>query len=225
MTITSQTKIKVCGLMDEATIGKLDGMAIDQIGFVFAPSRRQVTAEQAVPLVAAVQRLQCAAGRAPQTVGVFVQPEFVQLQTLLREVPLDIVQLHGAETPQFCRQIKDELQVGVWKVFSVAAGDQQTDGAYAELASYAGAIDAVLIDTAGGGTGQTFDWNLVDGYLAEARKLGVPLYVAGGLSPDNVVRLLDATNPDGVDVSSGVETEGRKDVDKIRLFVERVTGA
>ena len=90
------------------------------------------------------------------------------------------------------------------------------------IAPYAGAIDAALIDTAGGGTGAVFDWRLIADYKAAAHGIGVPLYVAGGLNEHNVRELIDAHAPDGVDVSSGVETDGAKDPVKIRSFVRRV---
>ena len=79
-----------------------------------------------------------------------------------------------------------------------------------------------MIDTAGGGTGKAFNWEVIDDYQAAAAQLNVPLYVAGGLNPDNVQELLAAYAPSGLDVSSGVETDGVKDIEKIRLFVGKV---
>lgn len=87
---------------------------------------------------------------------------------------------------------------------------------------YAGTVDAFLLDTPGGGTGRRFAWDVIPGYAAAARELGVPLFVAGGLDPGNVTDLVGRYGPDGVDVSSGVETDGAKDPAKIAAFLERV---
>ncbi|REK59207.1 MAG: N-(5'-phosphoribosyl)anthranilate isomerase [Thermobacillus sp.] len=213
------TRIKICGLRDAETIRAMDGLPIHEVGFVFAKSRRQVTAEAAVELIRAARSLRCADGMPPRTVGVFVDPEPEALRDVLRAAPLDIVQLHGSETPEYCRRIRSELGVRVWKVFAIRGGDAP---AAERIAPYAGAIDAALIDTAGGGTGSVFDWRLVTDYKAAAGAIGVPLYVAGGLNERNVRELIDAHEPDGVDVSSGVETDGVKDPVKIRSFVGRV---
>lgn len=212
-------RIKICGLRDAETIRAMDGLPIHEIGFVFAKSRRQVTAEAAAELIRAARALRCAEDRPPRTVGVFVDPEPETLRDVLGAAPLDIVQLHGSETPEFCRRIRSELGVRVWRVFAIRGGDAP---AAERIAPYAGAIDAAMIDTAGGGTGAVFDWRLVAGYKAAARAIGVPLYVAGGLNETNVRDLIDAHEPDGVDVSSGVETDGVKDPAKIRSFVGRV---
>jgi phosphoribosylanthranilate isomerase len=93
------------------------------------------------------------------------------------------------------------------------------------LTPYQAAVDAVLIDAPGGGTGQTFDWEAIEEYNQAAEKLGITLYVAGGLHEGNVQELLRTYAPSGIDVSSGVETDGRKDIEKIRLFVRRVMEA
>jgi phosphoribosylanthranilate isomerase len=96
-----------------------------------------------------------------------------------------------------------------------------------QLGGYRGAVDAILLDTHdpvyGGGSGTTFAWECIPPYLRWAREAGIRLLVAGGLSADNVGELVAAYGPDGVDVSSGVETDGVKDIAKIRDFVERVT--
>lgn len=228
---TRQTRVKICGLRDVQTIRAMNGLPVDEIGFVFAKSKRQVSPELAAELIAEAGKLRSPAGHAPRTVGVFVNGELEQLRELLAIAPLDVIQLHGEETPASCAAIKSRLGIEVWKVFSVTGEDHvpAPDGGEpfviagpARLARYGGAVDAVLIDTAGGGTGQAFDWSVIDSYAEAARAIGVPLYVAGGLHPGNVSELLDVYAADGVDVSSGVETDGRKDADKIRLFVERV---
>ncbi|GLX68968.1 phosphoribosylanthranilate isomerase [Paenibacillus glycanilyticus] len=217
--MTATPRIKICGLKETATIEAMDGLPFHEIGFVFAPSKRQVSAETAASLIRAVKRIQAADGTAPQTVGVFVNPSVEVLAAIVEQAPLDIVQLHGQETPDFCRLAKNNLQTKVWKVLSIG---QDGVSAIERISAYSGAVDAILIDTAGGGTGQTFDWQVIAQYQEAAAAIHVPLYVAGGLNPDNVGDLLADNQVDGIDVSSGVETDGCKDIEKIRLFVRKV---
>ncbi|REE94288.1 phosphoribosylanthranilate isomerase [Paenibacillus taihuensis] len=220
------TRVKICGLRDSETVRGMDGLPVDEIGFVFAKSKRQVSPALAGELIGEVKKLRTSSGSSPQTVGVFVNPTLDDLRSVLAEAPLDVVQLHGEETAEFCAQVRNLLGVKAWKVFSVTAEDSDgtvSDGP-ARLSSFAGVIDGFLIDTAGGGTGVTFAWHVIDRYAEAAAQIGVPLYVAGGLHPDNVSVLLSGYTPSGVDVSSGVETDGIKDIQKIRLFAERVKG-
>lgn len=199
----------------------MEGLAVDEVGFVFAKSRRQVEPETAAALIAEVKKLKTQQGEAPQTVGVFVGATLDGLRELLATAPLDVVQLHGDEGPELCSTVRGELGKAVWKVFSVS-GDDAAGTGHERLFPYKGTIDAALIDTAGGGTGQTFGWEAIPRYAAAAKAIGVPLYVAGGLHPDNASELVGNYEVDGVDVSSGVETDGVKDIEKIRAFVERV---
>jgi phosphoribosylanthranilate isomerase len=216
-------RVKICGLRDAETIRRLNGLAIDEIGFVFAESRRQVAPALAAELIKEVRLLHTASGQPLRTVGVFVNAGLEQLRELLAVVPLDVVQLHGAEAPELCCSIQSELGVNVWKVFSISGDECET--ALQRLEPYKDAVDAIMIDTAGGGTGTAFDWSIIGRYRDAAAAIGVPLYVAGGLHPDNVEELVRLYAPDGVDVSSGVETDGVKDIDKIYSFVGRVKGS
>ncbi len=202
----------------------MDGLPIDEVGFVFAKSKRQVTPKDAASLVRQVSELRGAGDRTPRAVGVFVDPTLEELREVLDSVRLHVVQLHGQEPPELCRVIRESLGVQAWKVFGIRGGSEDK-AAQDRLAPYAGVIDAAMIDTAGGGTGSAFDWSVMEAYKAAAETIGVPLYVAGGLHADNVQDLIRQYRPDGVDVSSGVETDGMKDVAKIMKFVERVTTA
>lgn len=220
-------RIKICGLKDVQTIEAMDGLPIHEIGFVFAPSKRQVDKATAAQLIDAVAQLQAAGGERPRTVGVFVNETLDNLQEIVAEAPLDVIQLHGSESAEFCRAVREKLKVQVWKVFSVKrdADGNELNSAIERLSPYKGAIDAALIDAPGGGTGQTFNWEAIEDYNKAAEELGLTLYVAGGLHEGNVQELLRTYAPGGIDVSSGVETDGRKDIDKIRLFVRRVMEA
>lgn len=220
-------RIKICGLRDVQTIEEMDGLPIHEIGFVFAPSKRQVDAATAAPLIKAAQRLKVFNGKRPQTVGVFVNASFEDINTILTEAPLDIIQMHGNESPELCHSVRSKLGVQVWRVFSIKGNSDSINPATAleRLSPYKEAVDAVLIDAPGGGTGHTFDWKAIEDYNKASEVLGIPLYVAGGLHEGNVQELLQTYSPSGIDVSSGVETDGRKDIDKIRLFVRRVMEA
>ncbi|MFC5531761.1 phosphoribosylanthranilate isomerase [Cohnella yongneupensis] len=223
-------KVKICGIKEEATLRGMDGQPVDYIGFVFAKSRRQLTLEQAGKLHAVSREIRMAGGTPPLTVGVFVNPTMEQLADTLAAVKLDVVQLHGEETPTFCREVHDRFDVEVWRALPVT--EAQTSGGEAEatdaeagparLAAYAGAVSTILLDTAGGGTGIAFRWDVIPAYQNEAAKHGLKLFIAGGLSPDNAGELIAGYRPYGVDISSGVETEGVKDNDKISAFAERV---
>lgn len=222
-----QTRIKICGLMDVQTIQQMEGLPIHEIGFIFAPSKRLVEKSTASQLISAAAKLKAAGGERPRTVGVFVNETFANLQNLLLEAPLDVIQLHGNESAAFCQMVREQLNVKVWKVFSMKkeAEGSTPISALERLTPYRAAVDAVLIDAPGGGTGQTFDWDAIKEYKQAAEELGITLYVAGGLHEGNVQELLRTYAPNGIDVSSGVETDGRKDIEKIRLFVRRVMEA
>lgn len=212
--------VKICGLKDTETVRSVLHLPIDHIGFLFAKSKRQVTPAQAGEMVKVINDSRLRGNRVPLTVGVFVDPSEQQLAEVMREAPLDIIQLHGSEDAAFCKRVRDTYGVQVYRVFS--ADNQPAQSIEEMLAPYAGCIDGLLLDTAGGGTGRTFEWNRIPDYLAWTNRNRIPLLVAGGLHPDNVAELLEAYAPDGVDVSSGVETDGVKDISKITAFVERV---
>ncbi|MGO4544202.1 phosphoribosylanthranilate isomerase [Paenibacillus sp. 2TAB23] len=220
-------RIKICGLMDTKTIMEMDGLPIHEIGFIFAPSKRQVSGAAAAELIAAAKRLKAADGERPLTVGVFVNEAFADLAAIQAEVKLDVVQLHGSESAEYCRDVREKLNAQAWKVFSMKKDSEGRlpQSASERLAPYHGSVDAVLIDAPGGGTGQTFDWDSINDYKQAAGELGIRLYVAGGLHEGNVQELLSVYAPGGIDVSSGVETSGHKDIEKIRLFVRRVMEA
>ncbi|TLS53105.1 phosphoribosylanthranilate isomerase [Paenibacillus antri] len=217
--------LKVCGLRDAATAASAAPLAIDYIGFMFvATSKRRVTAEDARVMIEAMR----AAGGRQKFVGVFVDPTIEELEALLADSPLDVLQLHGAESPAFVRECRSRFPgVAVWKVMGIAGEAEHGDDAVeARLAPYGDLLDALLLDTfdpvVGGGTGRTFRWDVIPAYRRWTQAQGIPLFAAGGLHEGNVGELLAAGIVDGVDVSSGVETDGAKDLDKIRTFVKRV---
>jgi phosphoribosylanthranilate isomerase len=220
--------VKICGLQTADMVRSVASLPVDHIGFLFARSKRQVTVEQASELLR-VLRETGKSGK-PEAVGVFVNPAIEELQAIMTAAPLDIIQLHGQESPEFCRAVKEAFPgAKVLKVWSLAGQSESSltkEQVSAQLEPFQPYIDGVLLDTLdpvyGGGSGKTFAWDTIPPYQAWCREAGIPLLVAGGLHPENVQDLLHTYGPDGVDVSSGVETDGTKDIHKIRSFVERV---
>lgn len=223
----NSTAVKICGLQGVEVLKSMLNLPVDYIGLVFAKSRRQLSIEQAKPLIEQISYWENAIK--PQSVGVFVNPTLTELTHLLESLPLDVIQLHGQESAAFCEEVK-ELGVKVFKFLPMkreGASSEQID--YSLLDQYAGVIDGLLLDTfdphVGGGSGKTFDWSQITPYQTWASEKSIPLFVAGGLHPDNVGALVSEFGPDGVDVSSGVETNGVKDIEKVVAFVERVKTA
>lgn len=219
-----EVAVKICGLQSVEVLKSMVNLPVDYVGFVFARSKRQISGSRAAELLTVLR--EWSAGAAPQSVGVFVNPSLEELDDCLRQAPLDILQLHGTESPEFCRKVKETYGVKIFKAFAV-----KTDGtvhAGAALAEYEGVLDGLLLDTYdpkyGGGSGIAFDWEAAEPYRKWAKERGIPFLAAGGLHSGNVRTLIETLQPDGVDVSSGVETDGVKDIAKMTAFVERVKG-
>lgn len=220
-------RIKICGLRDRTTIQAMDGLPVSEVGLVFAPSKRQVTAAEGEELVTAIHGLRDESGNSPRAAGVFVNYPMEEMLDLLAQVKLDIVQLHGAESIAYYEQLHNHYpQAAIWKVLAIKENSSlskiDVELQYKELLQHRPFIEALLIDAPGGGTGKTFNWEAIGAYKQIAAKLNIPLYVAGGLNESNVSALLEQYMPDGIDVSSGVETDGIKDITKIISFVRKV---
>ena len=189
------TKVKICGLSNIEAVKTAVSAGADYIGFVFAPSKRQVTLEQAAELAKFIPSH-------IQKVGVFVSPGRAELLEAVDKVGLDFVQVHG--------QVVDKLFENL-PCASIQA--VQVDGNGHVPNSQA---DYLLFDAPVAGSGQTFDWGQLD-----TTELAQPFFIAGGLNEDNVARAIQHFSPYAVDVSSGVETDGQKNHEKIRRFIER----
>jgi phosphoribosylanthranilate isomerase len=229
MGVQTVPTVKICGLQSVEVLKSIVHLPIAHIGFVFAPSKRQLTPEKAGELIAFLNSEAVKGASIPMTVGVFVNPSEEELERTLAAAPLDVVQLHGSEAPVFCQWVREHFQVKVFKSVSISKSEDTIPTAEAvadQLDPYLGTVDAILLDTYdpmyGGGSGKTFAWDCIPVYQEWARLAGIKLLVAGGLHPDNVDQLVHVYSPDGVDVSSGVETDGVKDIAKITSFVERV---
>ncbi|MFM9978575.1 MAG: phosphoribosylanthranilate isomerase [Sphingomonadaceae bacterium] len=208
---------KICGLSTRVALDAAIAGGASHIGLVFfAKSPRNLTVDQAAALAARVPAH-------VKTVGLFVAPDAQELDRICAQVPLDILQLHGDETPETVARIANSYRRDVWKAIAVrTAADRD------RAAAFSGAAALVLYDAkppAGadlpGGNGVRFDWTLLRGH-----RHPLPWALSGGLDPENVAEAIRMTGAPLVDVSSGVETSpGVKDVDKIAAFLKAATTA
>jgi phosphoribosylanthranilate isomerase len=209
-------KIKICGLTSVETVLATARAGADFIGLVFAPSHRRVSQVKALEIVRAVKSLK----PRPETVGVFVNMESEEVNSITEFCRLDKIQLSGDESWCYLRQMKKP----VIKVIHISA-ISKIDEVLAELeeGNRQDLKQPVipLLDTktegAYGGTGSSFDWRLAAEVAAR-----FPVMIAGGLNPTNVKSLVEEVKPWGVDVSSGVETDGKKDISKIKAFIDEL---
>jgi len=209
------TRIKICGIRDENHALAAVEAGADFIGLVFAPSKRQVTPTKACEIASAVKK----SSDATKVVGVFVNAPASQVNEIADFCALDWVQLSGNESWEYCREVVEPV------IKAIRIGQQSPEELYAELSAggellplqrFITLLDS-QIEGKYGGTGESFNWNI-------ARQVAkrFPIIIAGGLDPENVARLIETVRPWGVDVSSGVETNGLKDASKIRAFVKAV---
>ncbi len=227
--------VKICGLQTPDLAAEVARLPVDYVGFVFARSKRQVSAAQAGAMIAAMR--EASPERRVKAAGVFVNPALEELDAVLREAPLDVLQLHGQETPDYCRTVKERYPgVKVIKAFSLpheaaAAGDGPS-GAGPDVSAIADRFNLSRDDRR---DFARYARSLIRRRFGQDVRLACHSVLSGveprsgnfaargrSLRPDNVGSLLDAYHPDGVDVSSGVETDGAKDLMKIKTFVERV---
>ena len=209
--IQRRTRAKICGITRAQDIQSVVEAGADAIGFVFfPPSPRHVTIEQAQSLAKLIPPY-------VQLVGLFVNASAEEIQSVLDSVPLDVLQLHGDESPEQCQQIAAQCKRRWYKAIQV----QPDLDILTEIQRYqAVGASAVLLDAwhpeLKGGTGHSFDWN-------QFPQLDIPLILAGGLTPENVSDAIDTTAAFAVDVSGGVESaKGIKDQQLIEKFMQGV---
>jgi phosphoribosylanthranilate isomerase len=210
------TKIKICGITESEQAVAAAESGVDYLGLVFAQSTRQVNPKKAATIVHEVKKTV----ESPQVVGVFVNLPAIDINFVAESCRLDWVQLSGDESWEFCRQIKKPVIKAI-HIFSNSNAIQILDEIKKGYTYLSPEHLKILLDTkikgAYGGTGKTFDWK-----LAREVSLKYPVFVAGGLDPENVVQMIGEVQPWGVDVSSGVEIKGKKDIAKIKQFIQSV---
>ena len=220
-------KVKMCGISKVETIPAVVDAKPDYMGLVFTPSKRQVTVDQAKTLVEELHKQY--ANRynrdaeqysnqtlihqeSIKTVGVFVNETVENLLKIAEEVKLDVIQLHGDEDEAFIQTLKEQSNVEVWKAVQVrSAADAE---AWIDSSADMLLFDAYHKDERGG-TGEVFDWSSLDEFER-------PFMLAGGINSTNVARAIRTVRPYGIDISSGIETEGVKDDEKIKAFTNIV---
>lgn len=192
------TKIKICGLKSENDISYVNELMPDYIGFVFLKRRpRYISPEYAA-------HLRKLLSPSIQSVGVFVNEPVKNVADLLQNETIQLAQLHGQEDEFYAEELKRICNKPIIKAFIIKSKDD-----IRKALTYP--ADYLLLDN-GLGTGETFDWSLI-------QDIDRPFFLAGGLNSENVKSAIAATRPYGVDTSSGVETDGKKDYSKIRDFI------
>ena len=197
------TRVKICGLQCRGDAEIINVLKPDYAGFIFCPSKRQVEIGKAKKMCALLS---------PdiKKVGVFVNQDRRDIERIAGECGLDVVQLHGDETPEQCRYDGCE----VWKAVRIRGKDSlEAINAYS--------VDRFLLDaysdSAYGGMGKVFNWDILSNYAGKS-----DIVLAGGLNSSNIEKAIAAVAPYAVDVSSGVETGGKKDFDKVNELIKKV---
>ena len=196
-------KIKVCGMRDAKNIQEVEVLGIDMMGFIFWPKSKRYVSERPEYLPKRCQR-----------VGVFVDENIEQVKRIANDFALDFIQLHGSESPDFVRSLNHKII----KAFNIATAEDLE-----QTKAYDGIVDYFLFDTKAtlpGGSGQQFDWSVLDAY-----KGNTPFLLSGGIGPDDAERVKDFHHEKciGIDLNSRFElAPGLKDVDEIKRFLEKV---
>ena len=193
-------KIKICGMRRLEDIEIINKYKPDFVGIIFYPkSKRYVDLETAKLLVEKLDKN-------IKSVGVFVNEEADKINEILDYTGINIAQLHGDESPEFCKKIKKE----VWKALSV-----KDENILDELKKYKKDVSLILFDNAKGGSGKIFDWNLIKNLDKDLK-----IALAGGISAENIEKAMKEIKPNLIDVNSCIETDGFKDEEKIKEIMK-----
>lgn len=202
-------RVKVCGITNMEDAHLAVSLGADALGFIFAPSPRRIDPDRANDILRGLPPF-------VQTVGVFVNEDMAVIRKIQRSCPLNLFQLHGDESPEFCEGLMP---------FSVKSFQVRNDSVSERIRAYRGKSRAVLLDAYSshkrGGTGKVFDWNIA----LRAKALGVPLILSGGLNPENIRAAIESVSPYAVDLNSGVEeSPGKKSPELLRRCMEIIQG-
>ncbi len=199
------TKVKICGLRRMQDIEYANQLQPDYVGFVFSQSKRMVSKESAKMLIDNLD------GRIKR-VGVFVNEKIEMVNEMTTSLGLDVVQLQGDEDDDYVENLKGILDVEVWKALRIKGITDLQREVKADKILIEGFVNGLY-----GGTGVRFDWSLIENF-----EFSRPVILAGGLNISNVEEGIKKVRPYAVDVSSGVETDGHKDFEKMKEFIEKV---
>jgi phosphoribosylanthranilate isomerase len=200
--------VKICGITEREDALRAVGLGAAALGFIFAPSPRRILPDKARSIIKALPP--CV-----KTVGVFVNEKASAIREHIIYCGLDLVQLHGQESPEFCRELMP---------YAIKAVGIKNDASLHTIADYHTSVRALLLDTyredQAGGTGKTFDWQLA----VKAKTPGLPIFLAGGLGPSNIEAAIRMVRPYAVDVNSGVEKRpGKKSYGLMKALMEKVS--
>ncbi len=200
-------KIKICGITNLEDASMAVRLGAQAIGFIFAPSPRQVKPEKARDIIKEIPPF-------VKSVGVFVDEDPAVIREIIQFCGIDLIQFHGGESPDICGEFMPR------SIKAIRIKDDLTPGS---IESYRGKIRALLLDTfsegRAGGTGRSFDWNLA----IKIREMGIPIILAGGLGPHNIEDAISRVRPYAVDVNSGIEERpGKKNHKLMKEMFERI---
>ncbi|MDP6549922.1 MAG: phosphoribosylanthranilate isomerase [Dehalococcoidia bacterium] len=211
------TRVKICGIREPADALVAAAAGADFVGLVFVPGRRRCLEPGAAQGI--VKGLRASGGPVPKVVGLFADQPLEEVNRIIRACGLDLAQLCGGEPLEYCESVQCRV-IKVVHVDATVPGEAAVAALAGRVRSYRDAGHLVTLDrlVAGlqGGTGASFDWEVA----ASLSQRGLSFLLAGGLSPANVAQAVATVRPWGVDVSTGVETDGAKDHEKIRAFIE-----
>ncbi len=204
--------LKYCGNHSLEDVKVASNSSAEYLGFVFAESKRCVTPSEVKEWLSKVNVSQ-------KLVGVFVNATIDDIELAVETIPLDVIQCHGEETVEYILALKALFSQKVWKVI------HHSENGMDLMKQYEGIVDGYVIDSKvrgiRGGTGVTFDWSAIPSYKREAEKQNVPCFIAGGINVSTITKLLKY-DPEGIDLSSGIEENGRKSEEIKIQFEERL---
>jgi len=210
----TDVSIKYCGnkTLQDYQITSRSGA--DYLGFVFAKSKRQVQVEEVSSWIAQEK------SPSKKLVGVFVNQSIDEILYAVDTLKLDVVQLHGDESQEYIQSLGSKVDAVIWKAIH-----HENDESLKNLEVYQELVEGFVIDkkvgNAYGGTGESFDWSIIPRYISKARSMKTRCFIAGGIKEENLAELL-SYYPDGIDISSGIETDFIKDGEKIQAVERRV---
>jgi len=200
-------KVKICGITNSGDAKMAVHMGANALGFIFAPSPREIKPENAREIIRALPPF-------VKAVGIFVNEESLRIRQIVHFCGLDLVQLHGDEPPPMC----EEFMPRTIKAFQI-----RDESSLRRIKPYGEGVRAILLDTYAkdkrGGTGSTFDWDLA----VKGKAFGIPIILSGGLNPSNVGKAISTVKPFAVDINSGVEeSPGKKSPDLMKSLMETI---
>jgi len=221
--------IKICGLTKSEQAQAIAQLGASALGFICVPASPRYVSVEAIAQITsslAIMRTDSPVKSDLDLIGVFLKASIDEICQTVRQSGLNGVQLHGDESPEFCQQLRVNLErinnQGNLPIKLIKALRVKDQDGLTQAQTFNKVVDAILLDAydpqMAGGTGKTLDWQMLQNF-----KLDIPWWLAGGLTPENISQAIAMTCPDGVDVSSGVESSaGNKDLLKVKQFIERI---